>query len=181
MWVITVSLVLALILFTAFVAFVIYEFGIPGSLSMISYSFNRRYRKIKAALSFFILVICTLLFPAWISISNRLPLGENSHSWIIGLILVLLIVVCLTPYYYRNHKIKMLHYSAATLAFLMGGIWIIWNCFQLLYIDIALFAIFFAASLITHSFKRSKIFWLEMAVCYCVMINLLVANIMISK
>lgn len=180
MWVITVSIILALILFTAFVAFVIYEFGIPGSLSMISYSFNRRYRKFKAAFSCFILIMCTLLFPAWIYISNRLPLGENSHSWIIGLILILLIVVCLTPYYYRNRRIKILHYSAATLAFLAGGIWILWNCFQLLYIDIALFAIFFAASLITHSFKRSKIFWLEMAVSYCVMINLLVANLSIS-
>lgn len=180
MWVITISLILALLLYTTFVAFVIYEFGIPGSLSMTSYSFNRRYRKIKAACSYFVLAMCTLLFPAWIYISNRLSIGVNNHPWIIGLILVLLIVVCLTPYYYRNRKIKMLHYSAATLAFVVGGIWICWNCFQLLYIDIALFVIFFAASLITHSFKRSKIFWLEMAVCYCIMINLLVANLTIS-
>lgn len=179
MWVITVSLILVLVLFTAFVAFVIYEFGIPGSLSMISYSFNRRYRKVKVVFSPFVLVMCAFLFPAWFYISNRLSIGVNNPSWIIGLILILLIVVCLTPYYYRNRRIKILHYSAATLAFVIGAIWIFWNCFQLLYIDIALFVIFFAASLITHSFKRCKIFWLEMAVCYCVMINLLVVNLTI--
>lgn len=180
MWVITSALILALILFTAFVVFVIRTFSIPGSLSMTSYSFSRRYRNLKVVFSTFVLVMCALMFPAWIYISNRLSVGVNNQSWIIGLILILLIVVCLTPYYYRNRRIKILHYSAATLAFLTGGIWIIWNCFQLLYIDIALFAIFFAASLITHSFKRSKIFWLEIAVCYCVMINLLVANLSIS-
>lgn len=181
MWVITVSIILALILFTAFIAFVIYEFGIPGSLSMISYSFNRRYRKTKATFSYFVLVMCSLLFPAWIYISNNLSMGVNKHPWIIGLILVLLLVVGLTPYYYRNRKIKMLHYSAATLAFVVGGIWLHLNCFQLLYINIAILVIFFAASLITHSFKRSKIFWLEMAVCYCVMISLLVTILTISK
>jgi len=170
--------VLSLVLFTCFILYVISVFGIPGSLSMTTYCFERKkYRGAKAIFPIFILSICSSLLPAWIITSRNLQQCPQSISWIIGIVPVSLAIVCLTPFYYRNSKVKFIHYTAASMCFVAGAIWIFYNCFQLVFMDAVIMIIFLVMAILTHSFRKSKIFWLELAVAYCVMINILALNL----
>lgn len=146
----------AILLFVIYNIVALMLFGVPKSLSTTYYLFKEREDCLKALFPVTITLICLLLMPCWLEISNGSPwqftafLGAGS-----------LLFVAFAPAFKANYLEKRVHETSAYVAALFSLLWIIMVT-PFWYIILIVLGIVSTIAIWTKTWKTGLIYWLEM-------------------
>ena len=142
--------------------FVIYNivalilFGVPKSLSMTYYLFKERKNSLKALFPAMIALLCVLLIPCWLTLSE----GSN-FQFLSFLAPAALMFVGFTPAFNDADMYKIIHNVAAYTCAVFAMLWIILVT-PFWYIILIVLGVIAVAAILTKTWKTSYIYWLEM-------------------
>lgn len=131
-------------------------FGVPRTLGMTYYLFKAREDCLKALFPVTIILICLLLLPCWLEISNGSP-------WRLTAFLSAgsLLFVGFVPAFKSSKMEDYLHDIAAYVGTLFGLLWIIMVT-PFWYIILIVLGIVSIIAIWTKTWRTSYIYWLEM-------------------
>lgn len=152
---VTISIIIATVIFVAYDAVAIVLFGIPESLSNTYYLYKEKYNK-GWLFCLMMYAVVALMMPAWISLSE----GSN-FQFLSFLAPAGILFVGSAPAFLSSDLENMVHQVSAYLAAAFSLAWIVlvtpyW------WIILVWVGIIIALSFFTKSVKISYIYWLEM-------------------
>lgn len=166
-----VILLVNILMFSVYLVYVLCVFSIPANLSVTYYKLERKH---KGAGMLFPLLLCSssiTIIPIWerntILLSNSLFL-----SFLPYLVLLCMFLVACSARYKKMLKLVYFHYMCAIIASVCTIIWIFFIGKRLFIIGIFLLLLFLLLSLVTNTFKKCLLFWLELTAFYAIYIIL---------
>jgi hypothetical protein len=146
----------AILLFVIYNIVALMLFGVPRTLGMTYYLFKAREDCLKALFPVTIILICLLLLPCWLEISNGSP-------WRLTAFLSAgsLLFVGFVPAFKSSKMEDYLHDIAAYVGTLFGLLWIIMVT-PFWYIILIVLSIVSIIAIWTKTWRTSYIYWLEM-------------------
>ena len=157
----------AIFLFVIYNVVALMLFGVPKSLSMTYYLFKERENVLKYMFPSMIVLLCMLLIPCWIELSE----GSN-FQFLSFLAPVALMFVGFTPAFNDADMYKTIHNIAAYTCAVFALLWIIlvtpyW------YVILAVFGLITIAAIVTKTWKTSYVYWLEMVAFVSLFISII--------
>lgn len=154
MTLLTISIIIAAIIFILYNGIALGIFGIPDSLSQTYYLYKDKYNK---GFLFSVMMGLVVLFmmPAWITLSE----GSNLQ-FLSFLAPTAILFVGASPAFMSNKMTNLVHSISALLAALLSILWIIlvtpywWGILIVL-------AVFALIAWLTKTYKNAYVYWLE--------------------
>ena len=131
-------------------------FGVPKSLSMTYYLYKERQNSLKIMFPTMIVLLCILLIPCWLTLSE----GSN-FQFLSFLAPAALMFVGFTPVFNDADMYKTIHNVAAYSCAVFAMLWIILVT-PFWYIILIVLGIISVIAVLTKTVKSSYIYWLEM-------------------
>lgn len=145
----------AILLFVIYNIVALMLFGVPKSLSMTYYLFKEREDCLKALFPVTVTLICLLLIPCWLEISNGSPWQFTAF-----LSAGSLLFVGFVPAFKSSKMEGYLHDIAAYVGTTFGLLWIIMVT-QFWYVILIVLSIVSIIAIWTKTWKTSCIYWIE--------------------
>lgn len=157
----------AIFLFVIYNIVALILFGIPKSLSMTYYLFKERKNTLKILFPAMIAMLCLLLIPCWLELSE----GSN-FQFLSFLAPAALMFVGFTPAFNDADMYKTIHNIAAYTCAVFALLWIIlvtpyW------YVILIVLGVMAAISIVTKTWKTCYIYWLEMVAFVSLFISII--------
>lgn len=157
----------AIFLFVIYNIVALVLFGVPKSLSMTYYLFKERKNALKVLFPAMIAMLCILLIPCWLEISE----GSN-FQFLSFLAPAALMFVGFTPAFNDADMYKTIHNIAAYTCAVFALLWIIlvtpyW------YVILIVLGVMAAISIVTKTWKTCYIYWLEMVAFISLFISII--------
>ena len=157
----------AIFLFVIYNIIVLILFGIPKSLSMTYYLFKERKTTLKVLFPAMITMLCILLIPCWLEISE----GSN-FQFLSFLAPAALMFVGFTPAFKDADMYNTIHNIAAYTCAVFALLWIIlvtpyW------YVILIVLGVMAAISIVTKTWKTCYTYWLEMVAFVSLFISII--------
>lgn len=156
MTLVTISIIIAAIIFTIYNVASLAAFNVPRSLSRTYYLWQEAEPKLKYAFPLMIYLVVAFLMPAWITLSEGSP-----FQFLAFLAPAAILFVGTAPAFMSSSLENAVHQVSAYVAAALSLLWIVlvtpywWVIFIWLgFVDIA--------SILTSSYKTSYIYWLEL-------------------
>ena len=146
----------AILLFVIYNTVVLMLFGVPKSLSMTFYLFKEREECLKALFPVTIVLMCILLIPCWLEISDGSPWQFTAFLSAGSL----LFVGC-TPAFKSSKLENNIHDYSAYVGAFFALLWIIMVT-PYWYVILIVLGIISIIAIWTKTWKTSLIYWLEM-------------------
>lgn len=146
----------AIFLFVIYNIIALILFGVPKSLSMTYYLYKERQNSLKLMFPTMIVLLCILLIPCWLTLSE----GSN-FQFLSFLAPASLMFVGFTPAFNDDDMYRMIHSIAAGLCAAFAMLWIILVT-PFWYIILIVLGIISVIAILTKTVKSSYIYWLEM-------------------
>lgn len=160
-------LIKAILIFVAYNIVALALFGVPKSLSMTYYLFKGKQNSLKCLFPIMIVLICMLLIPAWIELSEG-----SDFQFLSFLAPAALMFVGFTPAFNDADMYKTIHNVAAYSCALFAMLWIILVACLGIIIPIVLVVIAIIA-IITKTWKTCYVYWLEMVAFISLFISII--------
>lgn len=157
----------AIFLFVIYNIVALILFGVPKSLSMTYYLFKERKNTLKILFPAMIAMLCLLLIPCWLELSE----GSN-FQFLSFLAPAALMFVGFTPAFNDADMYKTIHNIAAYTCAVFALLWIIlvtpyW------YVILIVLGVMAAISIVTKTWKTCYIYWLEMVAFVSLFISII--------
>ena len=146
----------AIFLFVIYNVIALLLFGVPKSLSMTYYLYKERQNSLKLMFPTMIVLLCILLIPCWLTLSE----GSN-FQFLSFLTPAALMFVGFTPVFNDADMYKTIHNIAAYSCAVFAMLWIILVT-PFWYIILIVLGIISVIAILTKTVKSSYIYWLEM-------------------
>lgn len=156
MTLVTISIIIATIIFIAYNVFTLASYDVPQSLSMTYYLLKDKSEKLKILFPALMYLVVAFMMPAWLTISEG-----SAFQFLAFLAPASILFVGTAPAFMSSSLENKVHSIAAISAALCS---ILWICLVTPYWWIILIwlAIAALASIFTSTYKTSYIYWLEM-------------------
>lgn len=157
MTLVTISIIIATVIFILYNVASLAAFNIPKSLSMTYYLWQEKNDTLKFTFPLMMYLVVALMMPAWITLSEG-----SAFQFLAFLTPASILFVGTAPAFMSSDLENIVHQISAYLAAALSILWIIlvtpywWIILMWLYIVILM-------SLFTSSNKSSYIYWLELA------------------
>lgn len=154
---VTISIIIATIIFVVYNIPTLIAFDIPQSLSMTYYHWKEHNSKLRFAFPIMMYAVVAFMMPAWITMSEGSP-----WQFLSFLAPASILFVGTAPAFMSSSLENMVHQVSAYLAAALSVLWIVlvtpyWWVILLWLLLVAL------ASMFTSSYKTAYIYWLELA------------------
>ena len=146
----------AIFLFVIYNVIALILFGVPKSLSMTYYLYKERQNSLKLMFPTMIVLLCILLIPCWLTLSE----GSN-FQFLSFLAPMALMFVGFTPAFNDDDMYRTIHSVAAGLCAAFAMLWIILVT-PFWYIILIVLGLITIIAIATKTWKTSYIYWLEM-------------------
>jgi len=152
---VTISIIIATVIFVAYNAVSLANFGIPKSLSMTYYLWKEKCNR-GFCFCLMMYIVVAFMMPAWITLSEG-----SSYQFLAFLAPASIAFVGTAPAFRSGNLENNVHQASAYLAAAFSLAWIILVTpyWWVILIWLGLMAL---ASILTSSYKTSHIYWLEM-------------------
>lgn len=156
MTLVTISIIIATIIFTVYNVASLAAFNVPKSLSMTYYLWQEAESKLKFAFPLMMYLVVAFMMPAWITLSEGSPFQFLAFTAPTAILFV-----GTAPAFMSSSLENAVHQVSAYVAAALSLLWIIlvtpywWTILLWL-------AVVVLASIITSSYKTSYIYWLEL-------------------
>lgn len=156
MTLVTISIIIATIIFVVYNIPTLIAFDIPKSLSMTYYHWKEHNSKLRFAFPIMMYAVVAFMMPAWITMSEGSP-----FQFLAFLAPASILFVGTAPAFLSSNLENMVHQVSAYLAAAFSILWIclVTPYWWILLIWLGLVAL---ASILTSSYKTSYIYWLEL-------------------
>lgn len=157
MTLVTISIIVAAVIFTIYNVAALAAFNVPKSLSMTYYLWQEDNSKLKFAFPLMMYLVVALMMPAWITLSEG-----SAFQFLAFLAPAAILFVGTAPAFKSSSLENAVHQVSAYLAAALSILWIIlitpywWVILMWLGLVILM-------SIFTSSYKSSYIYWLELA------------------
>lgn len=157
MTLVTISIIIATLIFIAYNAFTLIKYNVPKSLSMTYYLLKDSSEKLKFLFPIMMYLVVMFMMPAWITLSEGSP-----FQFLAFLAPASILFVGTAPAFLSSNLENTVHQVSAYLAAAFSILWIclVTPYWWILLIWLGLVAL---ASILTSSYKTSNIYWLELA------------------
>lgn len=157
MTLVTISIIIATLIFVVYNIPTLIAFDIPKSLSMTYYHWKEHNSKLRFAFPIMMYAVVAFMMPAWITMSEGSP-----WQFLSFLAPASILFVGTAPAFMSSSLENMVHQVSAYLAAALSVLWIILVTpyWWVILLWLALVAI---ASIFTSSYKNAYIYWLELA------------------
>lgn len=157
MTLVTISIIIATIIFVVYNIPTLITFDVPKSLSMTYYHWKEHDSKLRFAFPIMMYAVVAFMMPAWITMSEGSP-----WQFLSFLAPASILFVGTAPAFMSSSLENMVHQVSAYLAAALSVLWIllVTPYWWVILIWLALVAL---ASIFTSSYKTSYIYWLELA------------------
>ena len=160
--IILILALISLLLFTAYNAVSLKQFGIPKSLSETFYLWNSKKKNLGYVFTGMMFSMALTLVPAW------LELGEVISSWSTYLnplaffACAAIAFVGAAPAFRSCPLESTVHTTAAMSAAVCAVTWCLVACWQIMYVPLLTAGVVAVIGLLTKSWKKASVYWLEM-------------------
>lgn len=156
MTLVTISIIIATLIFIVYNAFTLIKYNVPKSLSMTYYLLKDSSEKLKFLFPIMMYLVVTFMMPAWITLSEGSP-----FQFLAFLAPASILFVGTAPAFLSSNLENMVHQVSAYLA---AALSILWICLVTPYWWVILIWLGLVAltSILTSSYKTSYIYWLEL-------------------
>lgn len=157
-----ILILISLSIFAAYNAVSIKQFGIPKSLSETFYLWNSKKKNLGYIFTGMMFSMAFALVPAW------LELGEVISSWSTYLnplaffACAAIAFVGAAPAFRSCVLESKVHTTAAMTAAVCAIVWCLVACWQIMYVPLLTAGVVAVIGLITKSWKKASVYWLEM-------------------
>lgn len=156
MTLVTISIIIAAVIFILYNAASLAAFNVPKSLSMTYYLWQEKNSTLKFAFPLMMYLVVALMMPAWITLSEG-----SAFQFLAFLAPASILFVGTAPAFMSSPLENKVHSVSAILAAVFSILWIClvtpyWLAIPIWLGYVALFAI------LTSTYKTSYIYWLEM-------------------
>lgn len=157
MTLVTISIIIAAVVFVIYNIASLTVFNVPKSLSMTYYLWQESDDKLKFAFPLMMYLVVALMMPAWITLSEG-----SAFQFLAFLAPAAILFVGTAPAFKSSSLENAVHQVSAYIAAALSILWIIlitpyWWIILVWLAAVALMSIF------TSSYKSSYIYWLELA------------------
>lgn len=158
MTLITISIIIAAIIFTIYNIVSLVAFNVPKTLSVTYYLWQEVNSKLKLTFPLMMYLVVAFMMPAWITLSE-----DSTFQFLAFLAPASILFVGTAPAFMSSDLENTVHQVSAYLAAALSILWIIlvtsyWWVILVWLVLIVLISIF------TKSYKSSYIYWLELVV-----------------
>jgi len=172
--VVSVILLADIAVFSVYVTDVLIRFGIPVTLSITYYRYERWHKGFGFLFPALMVFVCGTAIPIWIITSfQSFALG----SYLAGIPVVAeicLLAVAFSARYKRKPGLINFHYACAIVAAACAVVWlclVAWHI-PFMWFWVGLLFGFVAAGILTYTLKKCTLFWLELAAFYSIFFTL---------
>lgn len=157
MTLVTISIIIAAVIFTIYNIAALAAFNVPKSLSMTYYLWQEDNSKLKFTFPLMMYLVVAFMMPAWITLSEG-----SAFQFLAFLAPAAILFVGTAPAFMSSSLENVVHQVSAYLAAALSILWIIlvtpywWVILMWLSLVILM-------SIFTSSYKSSYIYWLELA------------------
>lgn len=157
MTLVTISSIIATIIFVVYNIPTLIAFDVPKSLSMTYYHWKEHNSKLRFAFPIMMYAVVAFMMPAWITMSEGSP-----WQFLSFLAPASILFVGTAPAFMSSSLENMVHQVSAYLAAALSVLWIVLVTpyWWVILLWLALVAL---ASIFTSSYKTSYLYWLELA------------------
>lgn len=157
MTLVTISIIIAAVIFILYNAVSLAAFNVPKSLSMTYYLWQEKNATLKFAFPLMMYLVVALMMPAWITLSEG-----SAFQFLAFLAPAAILFVGTAPAFRSSSLENSVHQVSAYIAAALSILWIVlvtpyWWIILIWLAAVALMSIF------TSSYKSSYIYWLELA------------------
>lgn len=156
MTLVTISIIIATLIFIAYNAFILIKYKVPESLSMTYYLLKDSSKKLKFLFPIMMYLVVVFIMPAWITLSEG-----SSFQFLAFLAPASILFVGTAPAFLSSNLENMVHQVSAYIAAAFSILWIclVTPYWWVIFIWLTIAAL---ASALTRTYKTSYIYWLEM-------------------
>lgn len=157
MTLVTISIIIATLIFVVYNIPTLIAFNVPKSLSMTYYLWQELNSKMKFAFPLMMYLVVAFMMPAWITMSEG-----STWQFLSFLAPAAILFVGTAPAFKSSSLENIVHQVSAYLAAALSVLWIVlvtpyWWVTLIWLIFVAL------ASIMTNTYKTSYLYWLELA------------------
>lgn len=157
MTLVTISIIIATLIFVVYNIPTLIAFNVPKSLSMTYYLWQELNSKMKFAFPLMMYLVVAFMMPAWITMSEG-----STWQFLSFLAPAAILFVGTAPAFKSSSLENAVHQVSAYLAAALSVLWIVlvtpyW------WITLIWLALVALASIVTSTYKTSYLYWLELA------------------
>lgn len=165
-----------IIIFTAYVVYVLAAFGIPVNLSITYYMFERKKKGTGLLFPALMVFICSTTLPILILTTSHASEWGARFVALPVICLVCLLAVACSARYKVSPKLIYFHYACAIITATCAVAWIFLVAYKICYVGIAILCALLLAGILTKTLRKCPLFWLENAAFYAILFTLLVIH-----
>ena len=151
----------ALALFATYIVVAIHFFGIPESLSNTYYLYEAKHKGFGWFFTGFMWVLAFLLLPAWIATSDNIGPWMSNFTFLSFIAAAAIAFVGTAPKFHDDMEGKV-HVIAASICAAAAILWDFVICWNIWYVTVGVAIVPAVAGILTKSWKKCSVFWLEM-------------------
>jgi hypothetical protein len=157
MTLVTISIIIATLIFVVYNIPTLIAFNVPKSLSMTYYLWQELNSKMKFAFPLMMYLVVAFMMPAWITMSEG-----STWQFLSFLAPAAILFVGTAPAFKSSSLENAVHQVSAYLAAALSVLWIVlvtpyW------WVTLVWLALVALASILTSTYKTSYLYWLELA------------------
>ena len=153
---------ISVLLFTIYNAISIIRFGIPESLSNTFYLWNSVKKHLGYIFTGMMGGLTFTLLPAWLEVGNQVSSWSSYLNCLILFACGSIMFVGVAPAFRSSKMEGTVHETAAKIAAAAALLWCFAVCYQIWYVPLTCIIAVLVAGLLTGTFKKCLIYWLEM-------------------
>ena len=157
-----ILVLLALFVFTAYNAVAIKKFGVPESLSNTFYLWNSVKKNLGYVFTGMMGFMAFTLMPAWLEVGNMASSWSSFLNFLIFFACGSIMFVGVAPAFRSSEMEGTVHETSAKLAAAAALAWCFAVCYAIWYVPVACILAVLIAGLLSKTFKKCIIYWLEM-------------------
>ena len=167
-----------IVIFSTYNVYVLYHWGIPRNISATYYNLERTHKHYGLFLPLNFFICCSIVIPIWINSCNMVAPQGQCFTWCAYLTCFCMVAVGITCRYKRSRMLAIYHYAAAITGAACTILWIIVVCYRILFVGLSILLIALLAGFLTHTLKKSYLYWLELPAFYALFFVLFIINLM---
>ena len=159
------TLILILISLTLFLSYniiAIKQFGVPSSLSNTFYLYNNKKRNLGYIFTGMMFAMTLTLLPAWLEVGGVISSWSSYLNPLIFFACGAIAFVGAAPAFRSCPMESAVHNISAKAAAVCAITWCLSACWQIMYVPLLTAGLVAVIGLITKSWKRASVYWLEM-------------------
>ena len=153
---------LSLTLFLSYNIVAIKQFGIPSSLSNTFYLYNNKKRNLGYIFTGMMFAMALTLLPAWLEVGGVISSWSSYLNPLIFFACAAIAFVGAAPAFRSCPMESAVHSISAKAAAVCAITWCLAACWQIMYVPLLTAGLVAVIGLITKSWKRASVYWLEM-------------------